>query len=336
MSRQGQKVWPTGDESIQRSACLYSLNPSQSSVQASRSAPAHGPLCRTPSASGGAAPFRFSPQVTISVDGILTTTGYTQEDYTMLGSDDFFYIGGSPNTADLPGSPVSNNFMGCLKDVVYKNNDFKLELSRLAIDRDPKITLNGDLVFRCEDVAALDPITFETPESFVALPKWNTKKTGSISFDFRTTEPSGLLLFSHGRPQGPKEQKPGRELKTDYFAMELLDGYLYLLIDMGSGKTKLKTSNKKVTDGEWCHVDFQREGRKAGTKTRLQAGDGQDWPSTADPKIKLTANLVFRLRGRGALDPHLRDPRGVVARPRENKEDGLHILRLPHQRQQRA
>ncbi|XP_028329707.1 neurexin-2-like isoform X1 [Gouania willdenowi] len=201
-------------------------------------------------------------QVTISVDGILTTTGYTQEDYTMLGSDDFFYIGGSPNTADLPGSPVSNNFMGCLKDVVYKNNDFKLELSRLASERDSKITLNGDLVFRCEDVEAFDPVTFDTPESFISLPKWNTKKTGSISFDFRTTEPSGILLFSHGRPQGPKEQKPVRELKTDYFAMELLDGYLYLLIDMGSGKTKLKASNKKVNDGEWCHVDFQREGRK--------------------------------------------------------------------------
>lgn len=56
--------------------------------------------------------------MTISVDGILTTTGYTQEDYTMLGSDDFFYVGGSPSTADLPGSPVSNNFMGCLKEVV--------------------------------------------------------------------------------------------------------------------------------------------------------------------------------------------------------------------------
>ncbi|XP_030635337.1 neurexin-2-beta isoform X3 [Chanos chanos] len=200
--------------------------------------------------------------VTISVDGILTTTGYTQEDYTMLGSDDFFYIGGSPNTADLPGSPVSNNFMGCLKDVVYKNNDFKLELSRLAIERDPKISLHGDLVFRCEDVAALDPVTFETPESYIALPRWDTKKTSSISFDFRTTEPSGLLLFSHGRPQGPKEQRPGRELKTDYFAMELLDGFLYLLMDMGSGSIKLKASNKKVNDGEWCHVDFQREGRK--------------------------------------------------------------------------
>ncbi|XP_029106889.1 neurexin-2-like isoform X6 [Scleropages formosus] len=201
-------------------------------------------------------------QVTISVDGILTTTGYTQEDYTMLGSDDFFYIGGSPNTADLPGSPVSNNFMGCLKDVVYKNNDFKLELSRLAIERDPKISLHGDLVFRCEDVAALDPVTFETPESYIALPRWNTKKTGSISFDFRTTEPSGLLLFSHGRLQGPKEQRPDRQLKADYFAIELLDGFLYLLMDMGSGSIKMKASNKKVNDGEWCHVDFQREGRK--------------------------------------------------------------------------
>lgn len=53
------------------------------------------------------------------MDGILTTTGYTQEDYTMLGSDDFFYVGGSPSTADLPGSPVSNNFMGCLKEVKF-------------------------------------------------------------------------------------------------------------------------------------------------------------------------------------------------------------------------
>lgn len=201
-------------------------------------------------------------QVTISVDGILTTTGYTQEDYTMLGSDDFFYIGGSPNTADLPGSPVSNNFMGCLKDVVYKNNDFKLELSRLAIERDPKISLHGELVFRCEDVAALDPVTFETPDSFISLPRWDTKKTSSISFDFRTSEPSGLLLFSHGRPQGSKETRPGRETKSDYFAMELLDGFLYLLMDMGSGSIKIKASNKKVNDGEWCHVDFQREGRR--------------------------------------------------------------------------
>uniref|UniRef100_A0A2K5W6S5 Neurexin 2 n=1 Tax=Macaca fascicularis TaxID=9541 RepID=A0A2K5W6S5_MACFA len=201
-------------------------------------------------------------QVTISVDGILTTTGYTQEDYTMLGSDDFFYIGGSPNTADLPGSPVSNNFMGCLKDVVYKNNDFKLELSRLAKEGDPKMKLQGDLSFRCEDVAALDPVTFESPEAFVALPRWSAKRTGSISLDFRTTEPNGLLLFSQGRQAGGGAGSHSSAQRADYFAMELLDGHLYLLLDMGSGGIKLRASSRKVNDGEWCHVDFQRDGRK--------------------------------------------------------------------------
>ncbi|XP_060943114.1 neurexin-1a-like isoform X3 [Limanda limanda] len=200
--------------------------------------------------------------VTISVDGILTTTGYTQEDYTMLGSDDFFYVGGSPSTADLPGSPVSNNFMGCLKEVVYKNNDVRLELSRLARQGDPKMKVHGTVAFKCENVATLEPITFETPESYIILNKWNAKKTGSISFDFRTTEPNGLLLFSHGKPKQPgKDSKNPQTLKVDFFAIEMLDGHLYLLLDMGSGTTKTRAVNKKVNDGEWYHVDFQRDGR---------------------------------------------------------------------------
>ncbi|XP_078452337.1 neurexin-1-like isoform X1 [Lampetra planeri] len=202
--------------------------------------------------------------VTISVDGILTSTGYTQEDYTMLGSDDFFYVGGSPNTADLPGSPISNNFMGCLKEVVYKNSDIKLELSRLAKESEPKMKVVGDVSFNCENVAAMDPITFETPEAYISLPRWKTKRTGSISFDFRTTEPSGLILFTQGKPSEIKDPKGLKSIKGDFFAVELLDGHLYLLLDMGSGTIKVKATDQKVNDGEWYHVDFQRDGR-AGT-----------------------------------------------------------------------
>ncbi|XP_070843185.1 neurexin 3b isoform X6 [Chaetodon trifascialis] len=199
--------------------------------------------------------------VTISVDGILTTTGYTQEDYTMLGSDDFFYVGGSPSTADLPGSPVSNNFMGCLREVVYKNNDIRLELSRLARIVDPKMKLQGDVVFKCENVPTLDPINFETPDSYLALPKWNTKRVGSISFDFRTSEPNGLILFTHGKPQDRRDPKGQKNNKVDFFAVELLDGGLYLLLDMGSGTIKVKATQAKVNDGAWHHVDIQRDGR---------------------------------------------------------------------------
>nr|XP_056708118.1 neurexin 3 isoform X2 [Euleptes europaea] len=200
-------------------------------------------------------------QVTISVDGILTTTGYTQEDYTMLGSDDFFYVGGSPSTADLPGSPISNNFMGCLKEVVYKNNDIRLELSRLARIGDTKMKIYGDVKFTCENVATLDPINFETPEAYISLPKWNTKRMGSISFDFLTTEPNGLILFTHGKPQERKDSRSQKNTKVDFFAVELLDGNLYLLLDMGSGTVKVKATQRKANDGEWYHVDIQRDGR---------------------------------------------------------------------------
>lgn len=67
--------------------------------------------------------------------------------------------------------------------------------------------------FKCESVATLDPVTFDTPESFVALNKWTAKKAGSISFDFRTTEPNGLMLFSHGKPR-QQQRKDSRSPPT--------------------------------------------------------------------------------------------------------------------------
>lgn len=92
-----------------------------------------------------------------------------------------------------------------LLQVVYKNNDIRLELSRLARIVDPKMKIQGEVSYKCENVPTLDPISFETPEAYISLPKWNTKRMGSISFDFRTTEPNGLILFTHGKPQERKD-----------------------------------------------------------------------------------------------------------------------------------
>uniref|UniRef100_A0A8C4QHF6 Neurexin 3a n=1 Tax=Eptatretus burgeri TaxID=7764 RepID=A0A8C4QHF6_EPTBU len=209
-------------------------------------------------------------QVTISVDGVLTSTGYTQEDYTMLGSDDFFYVGGSPNTADLPGSPISNNFMGCLREVIYKNNEQKLELSRMAKEGDPKMKVVGDVAFTCENVPALEPITFESPDAYITLPEWKTKRTGSISFDFSTTEPNGPILYTQGRAPEVVHGEDTRNRKGDFFAMELFDGFLYMLLDMGSGTIRMKASELKVNDGDWYHVDFQRDGRTGSVSVNSQ------------------------------------------------------------------
>lgn len=59
----------------------------------------------------------------------------------------------------------------------------------------------------------------------------------------------------------------------DFFAIEMLDGHLYLLLDMGSGTTKTKAIDRKVNDGEWYHVDFQRDGR-SGTLATHSHGVG--------------------------------------------------------------
>lgn len=164
--------------------------------------------------------------------------------------------------------------------MVYKNNDIRLELSRLARIMDPKMKLQGDVVFKCENVPTLDPINFETPESYLALPKWNTKRVGSISFDFRTSEPNGLILFTHGKPQDRRDTKGQKNNKVDFFAVELLDGGLYLLLDMGSGTIKVNATQTKVNDGSWRHVDIQRDGRSG--KDRGGREDGAALSQRAD------------------------------------------------------
>lgn len=172
------------------------------------------------------------------------------------------------------------SYLFVLHQVVYKNNDIRLELSRLARIMDPKMKLQGDVVFKCENVPTLDPINFETPESYLALPKWNTKRVGSISFDFRTSEPNGLILFTHGKPQDRRDTKGQKNNKVDFFAVELLDGGLYLLLDMGSGTIKVKATQTKVNDGTWHHVDIQRDGRSGKVKGQKGGSSCMAWRQT--------------------------------------------------------
>ena len=49
-------------------------------------------------------------------------------------------------------------------------------------------------------------------------------KAGSIDFKMRTVEPHGLLLFNGGRPGG-----------ADFFAVEMYDGILYAVLNLGDG-----------------------------------------------------------------------------------------------------
>ena len=78
-------------------------------------------------------------------------------------------------------------------------------------------------------------------------------------------------------------------LQVDFFAIEMLDGHLYLLLDMGSGTTKTKAIDRKVNDGEWYHVDFQRDGRsgKDGGERKSKKTDSQNYWRTRSSSCTL-------------------------------------------------
>lgn len=103
------------------------------------------------------------------------------------------------------------------------------------------------------------PVTFLFSQSFLSLPKWGAYKNGSISLKFRTNEGNGVLIFSHGiRNTAASDDF---DSNYDYFAIELLSGHVFLLMNMGSGAMKVKASNRRVDDSNWHTVRMTRDGR---------------------------------------------------------------------------
>ena len=60
-------------------------------------------------------------------------------------------------------------------------------------------------------------------------------------------------------------------MQGDFFAIELLGGYIYMHLDMGSGSLKLRASNRRLDDGTWHKVEVVRN-RKRGN---LQVSDAK-------------------------------------------------------------
>ncbi|XP_078001036.1 neurexin-3-like [Glandiceps talaboti] len=197
---------------------------------------------------------RKTQEITIDIDAAIldepiTLTGRTVGSFASFTSDTTFYVGGAPDPSKLYGSTSSNGFVGCLKEVIYYSNSLALELSTLARKGDSFISISGDVAFSCQDV---DPVTFITPEAYIAVDKWDAKMSGSLSYRFRTNEPNGVLMYNNGEKAMP-----------DYFAMELLDGYLNMILDLGSGTIKMKCHRDRLDDGQWHFVRverFKREG----------------------------------------------------------------------------
>ncbi|XP_049877630.1 neurexin-1-like [Pectinophora gossypiella] len=199
-------------------------------------------------------PFTSFCRVSAIVDDVYSEHSHVAGSFTMLASSRA-HVGGSLNARALPGARVHTNFIGCLKKVEFSADTLRLNLIDLARTGSKLITVTGRLEYSCTATDSADPVTFTTRDAHLILPKWEAVKTGTISFKFRTNEPNGLILFNMGA-------KPPRVGCTaDLFAVEMLNGYIYVHVDLGSGGVRVRASRRRVDDSHWHEFLMRRTGR---------------------------------------------------------------------------
>ncbi|XP_062610815.1 neurexin-1-like [Saccostrea cucullata] len=184
--------------------------------------------------------------VQLTVDGIHSTERSMVGVFTMLDSK-VLYVGGHPQATRLgQGIIVPNNFKGCMKKVIYTADGMKLDLSKMASTKNSFVQVEGAVTFnQCQDILETKPITFTTPESFIPLPRWEVNREGAtLSFTFQTSEDKGVVIYN------------SRRGNSDFFAFEIFDGYLWFIIDLGSGAFKDRI-NTKVNDKMQHHVSLK-------------------------------------------------------------------------------
>ncbi|MCP9264545.1 BMA-NRX-1 [Dirofilaria immitis] len=180
--------------------------------------------------------FRTLTLMILSVDGLKDEIRqYAPEINWLVNS--FAYLGGKPKNKNIPEIEIEN---------FRANQGYGQSVIRST----------GDLKFSCSKSAiyATDVFSFNNGQHYITLPKWNSVASGSLSFQLRTQELDGLILY-HG-------SLPTAKTGHDYFAFELVDGHLFMIIDLGSGYIRLQTTAEKITDGAvWHSVTLERMGR---------------------------------------------------------------------------
>uniref|UniRef100_A0A914LC15 Uncharacterized protein n=1 Tax=Meloidogyne incognita TaxID=6306 RepID=A0A914LC15_MELIC len=172
----------------------------------------------------------------------------------------FFFVGGVPQSLRhlMPPEHLVP-FRGCLKKIFFQSGPVELNLIQLADQGfgQSNVQTFGDLTFSCMPSAQNAPLvfSFNNGNNYTKLPPWRSPSRGTLAFQFRTLTPDGLLLY-HGMAQC-------RNFTIcDYLAFELIDGHLFMIVNLGSGDIRLQASAKSLNDGLWHSVVMERGGRK--------------------------------------------------------------------------
>jgi len=124
--------------------------------------------------------------------------------FNKLDLDGELYIGGVPHVQR--GLVVYDNFTGCIENL-YLNHTNVIFAYNNPLDyernEDNKYTPIGTVSTECgKDFDPSTPVTFRTKDSFVKLPGFEGATSFNVTFQFRTFEQNGLLLYHSFSSEG--------------------------------------------------------------------------------------------------------------------------------------
>ena len=134
-----------------------------------------------------------------------------------------------------------SGFIGSMQQFVFNQNCF-FEMAKSGKIDNIQVTAK----FSTDEYVVRDPITFKSASAFAMLNRLQVYKDFSLSFQFKTTEADGLIFYNAGRGQ-------------DFFAIELKDGFLYYIYNMGDGPQQVKTNTRQpLNNNKWHEVRLLR------------------------------------------------------------------------------
>ncbi|XP_070535505.1 contactin-associated protein-like 2 isoform X2 [Ptychodera flava] len=193
-----------------------------------------------------------------------TVHGTAEGDFERLDLDKMITFGGAVDF-DEPGITVKKNFIGCLENVFYNNDNIIKSITEGV----PAFRTHGKLDYTCQDEVVV-PITFPTSESYIRM-LGRTSNNFTVLFEFRAYDQNGLLVYNELQDKG-------------WIIVTLKDGRLRVDIITTTAAQVEMEAGDGLNDGQWHSIRVEVSNNFAQLKI-----DGREWNTDRLINIQTTS-----------------------------------------------
>ncbi|KAL4710241.1 hypothetical protein ACJJTC_005414, partial [Scirpophaga incertulas] len=220
---------------------------------------------------------RRASNLKLQVDGTQPVRGMLPE--TILGKSSSLeittlHLGGLFHSEEeIQMTSTLPNFVGYLQKFVFNGIryiDMAKSIGIQSSDEHNNIDDTSSIIFtgtfvKPDSLNVYKAVTFKSKHTYVGLPLLKAYANTYLDFYFRTTEMDGLLFYNGGK-------------KQDFIAIELVNGHVHCVFNLGDGVVTLKDKLKNfLNDNRWHTVSVRRPTPKIHT---LQVDDDIEMHTT--------------------------------------------------------